>query len=202
MMISLLAYGVSALFLAAVLRPQWREMRALPGWIVIVVPALGAGVCCVDSSVPAVTRALHAIVLATMSVAAITDLAKGLIYDRALLAACVALFALLAVEGGAGNALAGAAISAAPFCVLYVVTRRRGIGLGDVKLAAVAGLGLGASATFVWAGSSFVFGALWATGGMLLGRLHRGQSVPFAPFMAAGAAFTLILPESQTWLSG
>lgn len=202
MILSAIAYLASAAVIAAALRPQWCEMQTSRGWIAGAAFALGASACCIDPAPSPWERALHAIVLATMSVAATTDIATGLIYDRALLPACGLLVAVLALSGSLGEALVGAAISAAPFFFIYIVTRRRGMGLGDVKLAAVAGLGLGAPATFVWAGSSFVLGASWAIAGLLLGRVRRGQTVPFAPFMAAGVCVAVVLSEGRAWLIG
>jgi len=104
-------------------------------------------------------------------------------YSSALLSAALGLFI------GAGLPLLVAAIYSA-------IRRRRGLGMGDVKLLGVMGLYLG----------PYVLGALMI--GSLVGAVYgmvavRGEGVlakkiPFGPFLAVGAVVTALVGE-QLW---
>ncbi|MBU2074589.1 MAG: prepilin peptidase [Actinobacteria bacterium] len=88
----------------------------------------------------------------------------------------------------------------------WLLTGGRGMGLGDVALApvlavALGALGLGPALVGLMAG--FVLGAL--VGGLLLatGRLRRGARLPHGPFMLLGAAVGLFAgdPVTSAYLS-
>jgi len=91
----------------------------------------------------------------------------------------------------------GAALGALAFFVaLVLLTRGRGMGIGDVKLAGALGLvfgwpdaGLSILAAFLFGG---VFG-LWALG---RGKKTMKSAVPFGPFLALGAVFIFFLGEN------
>ncbi|GBC86522.1 Type 4 prepilin-like proteins leader peptide-processing enzyme [bacterium HR12] len=74
----------------------------------------------------------------------------------------------------------------------------RGMGMGDVKLAALIGLVLGALGlryVAVAAGLGILFGGVGAVAALLAGA-SREQAVPFGPFLAAGAAVAVfVAPE-------
>jgi leader peptidase (prepilin peptidase)/N-methyltransferase len=76
--------------------------------------------------------------------------------------------------------------------VASLVLGQTAMGGGDAKLAAMLGAWLG------WRGlllSSFLacaLGALLGGGAMVLGLIHRRQPIPFGPFLALGAALTLV----------
>lgn len=93
-------------------------------------------------------------------------------------------------------ALLGALLWLAVYGGLWLLTSGRGMGLGDVALAPLLGLVLGAvgpAEAVVGLGAGFALGAV---GGVLLlaatGR-RRGVRIPFGPFMLAGAALGLFL---------
>lgn len=99
----------------------------------------------------------------------------------------LAVFAAALLPGGdVISALASALVAGFTFLVLAIITRG-GIGLGDVKLAAMIGAGLGfpaayqAMATGVIAGGVIIL-VLW-----LAGVVTRKQAVPYAPFLAVAA---------------
>ena len=90
--------------------------------------------------------------------------------------------------------LAGLAAWVGVYAGTWLLTGGRGMGLGDVVLAPVLGLALGAlglGPALVGLMAGFVLGAL--VGGVLLatGRLHRGARLPHGPFMLVGAAVGL-----------
>lgn len=75
------------------------------------------------------------------------------------------------------------------FYLLLALVSRDGLGMGDVKLAAVVGLYLGFlnprtlfSATWL----TFLLGGLVVIGGISFNGLDRRSRIPFGPFMLAG----------------
>jgi prepilin signal peptidase PulO-like enzyme (type II secretory pathway) len=125
-------------------------------------------------------------------VCALTDVRSGYVFDRALLVAAVPVVILGAggIPMRAESALAIGALFAAP----YLLSRGRGFGLGDVKLGALLGAGLGIAAGLSMFASSFVAGAIFAVGALALKRLDRKAALPFAPFIALGGAIGVALP--------
>lgn len=90
-----------------------------------------------------------------------------------------------------GSALLGALIAAGP--LLLAATACKGaIGMGDVKLMAVAGFVLGVPASGTALVTGIVAGGLFATVGLLTGRLRRRQVFPFGPFLAFGIVYAFL----------
>jgi leader peptidase (prepilin peptidase)/N-methyltransferase len=111
----------------------------------------------------------------------------------ALLAGIVLLGAAALLRGDLA-ALAGAAIGGAALFALYLllalVSAGRGMGMGDVKLAAVLGLYLGFLGwgnLLVGAFAAFLFGGLFGLALMLARRAGRKTAIPFGPWMILGA---------------
>ncbi len=73
--------------------------------------------------------------------------------------------------------------------------RRDSMGGGDIKLAFVIGLMLGPVMSLLSAFLAFVTAALILIILRIIGRIHRGQEVPFVPFMAAGSVLALLWGE-------
>jgi leader peptidase (prepilin peptidase)/N-methyltransferase len=118
-------------------------------------------------------------------------------------AGAAALLLLAAASAGdwarLGRGLLGGAAFAG-FCLVLVLISPRGLGLGDVKLAASLGTVL---AWFGWAAlivagfAGFVFAAVCGIALIMSGRATRKQQIPFGPFMIAGA-FLVILVTTQS----
>ena len=87
------------------------------------------------------------------------------------------------------------------FYALYVLTRGRGIGMGDVYLAPLYGLLLGYPRAIVGIVFSFWLGAIWGIGLILTKRKKLQSTLPFAPFMIAGMAISMVIgkPVLQWW---
>ena len=88
-----------------------------------------------------------------------------------------------------GTACAGAGATALLFAVLWFV-KPGGMGLGDVKLAAVLGLflgQLGLAQLIVGVTGGFVLGGVFGIGLLAVRRAGRGTAIPFGPWMLAGA---------------
>lgn len=105
---------------------------------------------------------------------------------------CVVLTATIAVVttdfGVFLRALAASGVAVAGFLVAHVLG---GMGMGDVKYAAVTGWVLGTIGwSAVWWGHllSFVAAGGVVLIGIVLARMHRRTSMPFGPFMGIGTA--------------
>ena len=102
-----------------------------------------------------------------------------------------------AVDGDWG-ALARAAIAGGgAFAAFYAVhvAVPRGMGFGDVRLAGVIGAGtgwLGLGRAFVGFLAAFVLGSLLGIVAMAVSGAGRKTKIPFGPFLAAGAWFTVL----------
>lgn len=104
------------------------------------------------------------------------------------------------------EAVYGAAIWVAIIGALWLLTRGRGMGFGDVKLAPVLGatlgwIGVGAAAVGVFA--AFVVGAIVGIGLLLAHRAGRRSQVPFGPFLITGWVVGLVWgPALWNWYAG
>ena len=87
----------------------------------------------------------------------------------------------------------GAVVGFAFFELLVLVTRGKGMGMGDVKFALPLGFLFGWPDILPVVGSAFVFGALVGTAGIVLKKKTMGATLPFGPFLALGAAFVFFL---------
>lgn len=91
---------------------------------------------------------------------------------------------------------AWATFAALFFFLLHILTRGRGMGLGDVKLSFFLGLLLGFPETPVAIFLSFLAGA--AVGIILIfgGRARFGNPIPFGPFLVLGSFTALVMGRS------
>ena len=103
------------------------------------------------------------------------------------------------------RALLSALLWLAVYAGLWLVTLGRGMGLGDVKLAALPGLvlgwlGWGASTLGLFAG--FAVGAAVGVGALATGRVTRGTPIAHGPFLLVGAAIGAVAGEAaaRAWL--
>ncbi len=85
--------------------------------------------------------------------------------------------------------IAGAVFGGAFFGALIAMTRGKGMGLGDLKLAIPLGFLLGWPDILFATGAAFVIGAAVGLTAIALGRRTMKGSLPFGPFFALGAAF-------------
>ena len=129
---------------------------------------------------------------ALLVVVTLTDLERRVIPNGVLVAGAVAAVAIAAI--GDPSSLPDRAIAAAAaggFLLLVALVYPRGMGMGDVKLAAVMGLYLARSvAPALLIG--FAVGALFGIAMMARrGASARKQAVPFGPFLALGGLVAL-----------
>jgi leader peptidase (prepilin peptidase)/N-methyltransferase len=122
-------------------------------------------------------------------------LPDAVVYPATVAVAALLLAAALAggMLGTAGRALAGAVVLVVAYAVLHLVNPA-GLGLGDVKLAALLGA---LSAWYGWGTLAatallpFVLGGLVAAALLVTRRATRHTAIAFGPFMLAGAALAL-----------
>ena len=137
-------------------------------------------------------------VLASVLIAAtMIDLRYMIIPDKLNAAAAVAGI-ILSFRGGMlmvvrniAGAMVGAGLLLAMYLLGRLLYRREGVGLGDVKLAAVMGLYIGPLWNFVAFLIAILIGGTWGIVQLATGRKLPGQEVPFGPFLAAGGFFVL-----------
>jgi prepilin signal peptidase PulO-like enzyme (type II secretory pathway) len=127
-----------------------------------------------------------AVALACTIAGAASDRATGLIFDSVNGFGAVTIAGWAVATNRLSEAIVGGLLCALVLFALHVSTRRRGLGLGDVKLGAVIGAGAGALTGLGAIGAAFVIGAVWACVMLVHRRLRREDRVAFAPFMAAG----------------
>ncbi len=141
------------------------------------------------SLVPFLLLAVVSAVLAALDLA--THRVPNRIVLPALAASAPALL-LAAVADGAPARWSGALIGSAALFALYLllaVAAPGGMGMGDVKLAALVGMFAGYLGVTVWllaAVTGFVIGGLVATVAILARRANRRTAIPFGPWMLAG----------------
>jgi leader peptidase (prepilin peptidase)/N-methyltransferase len=131
--------------------------------------------------------------LSLMPAIAWIDIEHRIIPNRITYPACIGFAAYVGVawlfDGGTDpvRALIGALLYAGVLFVVAIVSR--GMGMGDVKLALVIGIVLGALGlrfVGVAAAGAVLFGGLGGIVALASGR-NRKAMIPFGPYMAAGA---------------
>lgn len=97
-----------------------------------------------------------------------------------------------------GYSLVSGGILALFFYFLYWVTKKKGFGFGDVKLAPSLGLILGYQRLVVAVFLAFVLGSLLGVVLLLMGKKKFGQVIPFGPFLVLGTIISLLW-GNQVW---
>jgi leader peptidase (prepilin peptidase) / N-methyltransferase len=134
------------------------------------------------------------------------DIEHRIIPNKLMYPALIAfpIYLVLARVAGAPIDLVRAAIGFAAYggTLLIVALVSRGMGMGDVKLAALIGVVLGALSlgqVAVAAGAAIVLGALGAVAALAGGAGRKG-AIPFGPFLAAGAVVGALWgPSIAAW---
>src|SRR3954452_417121 len=137
--------------------------------------------------------ALGLVFVAVLAAVTLTDLERRVIPNAVLVAGSLIGLAIVgATDPASLPERVAAAAGAGGFLLLFALVYPRGMGMGDVKLAAVMGLFLGASVV----PALFVGIALGALVGFWLmlryGAEARKHAVPFGPFLAIGGVVGLL----------
>jgi leader peptidase (prepilin peptidase) / N-methyltransferase len=141
----------------------------------------------------AAALALGLVFVAVLAAITLTDLERRIIPNAILLAgAGIGLGIVVATDPGSLPERAAAAAGGGGFLLVFALIFPRGMGMGDVKLAAVMGLFLGASVV----PALFVGIALGGVAGLVLllryGTEARKNVIPFGPFLAIGGVVGLL----------
>lgn len=94
------------------------------------------------------------------------------------------------------SSVMGAAVGASFLLLLWLLTKRQGIGLGDVKLAIPLGLLVGWPGIISLLLLAFISGGLWGMYLLALARATRKTAVPFGPFLVAAAIVCIWWPSA------
>ena len=87
--------------------------------------------------------------------------------------------------------------------LIHLVTKGKGMGLGDVKYALFAGTFLGFPGVISWLFLSFLTGAGVGVILILLGKAKLGRHIAFGPFLAFSFILTYLFGEALVkWLTG
>lgn len=116
-----------------------------------------------------------------------SDWVYGLIPDE-----MVMILGILGLLEGFGNIVWGITAGGA-FLLIYLITKKKGMGFGDVKLAAAMGLLLGWPKILVATYSAFILGGIVALILLLLKRKRFGETIALGPFLCVGVILSLNL---------
>lgn len=137
----------------------------------------------------------------------VSDLRYGTIPDKIVYPtiALAILYSLFFIQYSIFNYFLSGLGAAGFFLALVAITRGKGMGIGDVKLAALMGLVLGWPKILVALYLAFLTGAIVGVILILLGKKRFGEHIPFGPFLTAATWIGLlwgsqILAWFQAWL--
>jgi prepilin signal peptidase PulO-like enzyme (type II secretory pathway) len=116
----------------------------------------------------------------------VTDAQTGYILDLVTIPALAAVLLFSFAAGTSASAFGGATAASVALGSVYAITLGRGLGLGDVKLAACIGAVLGARDALTALGVAFIAGGIYAGFVLITRRGRRGDAVHFAPYLAGG----------------
>jgi leader peptidase (prepilin peptidase)/N-methyltransferase len=127
-------------------------------------------------------------------IGAAIDARTGVIPDAVTRTTALTALGCAVATGIAPVACSGAYAVGGSLLVLHLLTRGRGLGLGDVKLGTAIGAGFGPAAGIVALGAAFVLGGMYASWLLLTRRARRGDAIRFGPFLAAGTVAAAFIP--------
>jgi leader peptidase (prepilin peptidase)/N-methyltransferase len=112
----------------------------------------------------------------------------------------VVIFRIVIWNGNILDPVLGLVAGGGLFLLIHLLTKGRGMGLGDVKLIAVLGLYFGLAETMVTVVLSFIIGAVIMMVLLLTKIKKRKDQIPFGPYIALAAYFTMLFgPKMVNW---
>jgi len=172
--------------------------RALPQQGVAIQSACTNLLDCHVASLLAMTLSMTFLfyVASSLIIIFIYDLKHYIIPDKVLFPAIIIAFLYLLVENFAslktlnffllGNYVLAATIAAGFFLVIFLLSRGKAMGFGDVKLAVLMGFLLGLPNIFLALFSAFFFGAIIGIILMVYNKKGLKSEIPFGPFLILG----------------
>jgi len=111
-------------------------------------------------------------------------------------------FSLLRLDQSFFNQWFGALEGFSLFFLIFAVTKGKGFGFGDVKLAVILGLLLGSQFILLGLFLGVLLASLYAIIRMLQGQKTMKDVIPFAPFLVSGTFLVFLFQGMlSTWLS-
>ena len=132
----------------------------------------------------------------------VIDLEYQIIPDGLVFALLISLYSLLIITSSYSfyTHLAWGFLSSLTLLTIHLITRGKGMGLGDVKFAVFGGTFLG-SLSFIWLMLSFLTGAIVGIILILFDKAKMKSHIAFGPFLIVGMLMTLIWGEKLvSWL--
>jgi leader peptidase (prepilin peptidase)/N-methyltransferase len=157
------------------------------------------------------TAAVVALLFMVMEAVTLIDLEYQIVPNRILYPALIVFAVLVAIGAAVGDEMglvrAGLGFLAFGGGLLGIaLVSPGGMGMGDVKLAALIGLVLGALGlryVAVAAAVAILAGGIGAIALMVLTEASRRSKIPFGPYLAAGAVVAaFIAPGVASWYLG
>ncbi len=144
-----------------------------------------------------VNFAFYFLTATALMIVLVSDLKYGLIYDAVVVTGTLltVVYLMLTTPSLLGSSLLAAFLSFLLFLFLVLITKKRGMGEGDVKLVFWLGLLTGFPNFGVMLTLSFILGGLVAGVLLLAGKKKFGQTLPFGPFLTIATVLTLIWGE-------
>lgn len=96
--------------------------------------------------------------------------------------------------------LVSALVSAGFLLIINLITKGKGMGMGDVKLAIFMGLFLGFPKIIVAFYLAFIFGAIFGLVLIFFKRANKKSQVPFGPFLITGTLLAWIMGDKLIYL--
>lgn len=202
------AVGAGLGYLGGWLAPRWLEKRPQPWTIypLVAITALCTGLLAVAHPLTATYFWHQLLFIAILTTAAYVDVHERIIPNELVLFGLAAGLLLMLVapypEKSWVQALSGGAAGFG-FLLLLALLVPGGMGMGDVKLAAVMGLFMGL--TYIGMGLifSFLAGGIISAGLLIARAVGRKGHLPFGPFLALGSIVTVIYGwEIWVWYMG
>lgn len=149
-----------------------------------------------ESVISLVTLFFNSFLLVVFALIFLIDWQTGYIPDKIVFPAAAVSALFLALVPAAKTppeiSLLAAVSASSFFALLIFLTRGRGMGWGDVKYVLFLGLALGFPNIAVAIFLAFVLGAIFSLLLISFGKKHFGQTIPFGPFLSAGALIAML----------
>lgn len=146
-----------------------------------------------------ISRFLFLVLISCLIVVFFADAKYQIIPDEIQLATLIISLSLLLVQALSPMHLAirfaYALLVMLPILVLFLLTKGRGMGFADVKLAFTIGLLLGLKSGFLALYLGFILGAVIGIALIMLGRKKMKSRIAFGPFLVLGMMFMIFFEK-------
>jgi len=141
------------------------------------------------------TSALQFLAIAMLIILFIIDLKTLILPDKYIIGLALISLLVLTINHSFISGLQGAAAGAGILSLLWLVTRGKGLGLGDVKLMIPVGLLLGFSQTGLLLFLAFTLGGVISLILLATKQVTMKTAVPFGPYLAGLAIVFILFPN-------